>query len=176
MNHGNVVPSISEVDRKTGLPLAGGVTIDRAEHCVVLSLAALRKLRFPLEGKPYDARDPEQHARDDAARAVLAALGLLATELATRGGMDLRSRCLLWNEGGTDPWSLLDGRGSTELEPEIDSLFELFEAAVAAARKVGLPWRTEPLTLTPSASLVKLTVKSQRLAAASAGDDGGADS
>jgi CRISPR-associated protein Csb1 len=48
----------------------------------------------------------------------------------------------------------------------------LFKDAVAAAKKVGLPWREEPLVLTPSEQLVKLVVKSQNLAANQGGDSG----
>lgn len=169
VNHGNVTPSLSEKDRD-GRPLAGGVTISHAEHSVVLSLAALRRLRFPLEGTPYDARDKKQHERDDAARAVLAAMGLLASTLATAGGMDLRSRCLLWNQGEASPWSLLGESGTTEWTPTVEDLFRLYNDAVAAARAAGLPWRTKAFELRPSDALVQLVVKSQELAVAQGGD------
>ena len=174
VNHGNVTPSISERDRNTGEYLAGGVTIDHAEHSIVISLTALRRLRFPLDGQPYDARDPKQHARDDAARAALAAMGVLAATLATAGGMDLRSRCLLWPDDAAQDWQLLAGPGLAEdFTPDADSALKLFEDAVAAAKKAGLPWRTEALTLAPSDALVKIVAKSQGLAAASGGDEEG---
>ena len=78
-NHSNIPPTLDS--------LAGGVTIDHAEHTVVLSLAALRRLGF-TEGGPQ-------------ARVVLAALGLVAVLAGESRGHDLRSRCLLvprWNE------------------------------------------------------------------------------
>ncbi|MGH9896052.1 MAG: type I-G CRISPR-associated RAMP protein Csb1/Cas7g, partial [bacterium] len=72
VNHGNVMPSLSDIQRDTGLPLAGGVTISHAEQTVVLSLPALRRLRFPNDEGGADAK------RDIAARTTLAALGLCA--------------------------------------------------------------------------------------------------
>lgn len=164
-NHGNVTPSLSERDRQTGEYLAGGVTISSAEQTIVLSLPALRRLRFPVEGK----LDTEV---DAAARTVLAALGLCAAALADDAGLDLRSRCLLYPE--TDlTWELLDRKGGGEYALSADDAVALFHQAVDAARAAGLPWREEPLVLTPSEQLVKLVVKSQQLAAQQGGDAGG---
>jgi CRISPR-associated protein Csb1 len=136
----------------------GGVTISSAEQAVVLSLPALRRLRFPVSGKL------DQHV-DNAARSVLVALGLCAASLAAEAGLDLRSRCLLWP---TDPltWELLGkpGDSPTALSLDANGAIELLGSAVEAAKKVGLPWREEPLVLTPSQQLVKLVVKSQQLA------------
>lgn len=157
-NHGNVTPSLSDRDRESGEYLAGGVTIASAEQTVVLSLPALRRLRFPLDGKT----DPDV---DVAARTVLAALGLCAATLAAETGLDLRSRCLLWP---SEPlgWELLGkpGESPTRLDLNADAAVELLKGAVTAAKKAGLPWRDEPLVLNPSEQLVKLVVKSQRLA------------
>ena len=75
--------------KSTGEYLAGGVTISRAEQTIVLSLPARRRLRFPIGGKG-------SKEIDNAARTVLAALGLCAATLAAEAGYDLRSRCLLW--------------------------------------------------------------------------------
>lgn len=157
-NHGNVTPSLSERDRETKEYLAGGVTIASAEQTIVLSLPALRRLRFP------DADGKHSTARDHAARTVLAALGLVAAALADDAGLDLRSRCLLYPEADLT-WELLDRKaGGTFVLPAEDAI-ALFKDAVAAAKKVGLPWREEPLVLTPADQLVKLVVKSQNLAA-----------
>jgi len=154
-NHGNVVPALSDRDRETGEYLAGGVTIGHAEQTIVLSLPALRRLRFPVEG----GKDT-----DIAAQTVLAALGLCAAALADEAGLDLRSRCLLYSEDELT-WELLD-RGAEEREFTLsaDEAVELLNGAVEAAKKAGLPWREEPLELTPSDQLVKLVVKSQHLA------------
>jgi CRISPR-associated protein Csb1 len=99
-NHGNVTPDTKDKQKQ---PYPGGVTISHAEQTIVLSLPALRRLRFPLEEK-HDL------ARDNAARTVLAALGLCAATLAAENGLDLRSRCLLWP---TEPlkWELLGKPG-----------------------------------------------------------------
>lgn len=163
-NHSNYPPSLSERDRYTGEYLAGGVTIAKAEQTIVLSLPALRRLRFPVDGKP----DPEV---DVAARTVLAALGLCAAALADDSGLDLRSRCLLYPEADLT-WELLDRQTGGEFTLTADAAIALFHKAVDAAKSAGLPWREEPLKLTPSDQLVKLVVKSQRLAAQQGGDEG----
>lgn len=164
-NHGNVTPSLSDRDRETKEYLAGGVTIASAEQTIVLSLPALRRLRFP------DAEGNHNTDRDNAARTVLAALGLAAAALADDAGLDLRSRCLLYPEADLT-WDLLDrNAGGPFVLPAADAI-ELFNDAVAEAKEVGLPWREEPLSLTPSEQLVKLVVKSQQLAAKQGGDAG----
>ena len=70
----------------------------------MLSLAALRRLRFPIGG----AAKPET---DLAARTVLAALALTAVCLLDEEGYDLRSRCLL--DGKPGPIAFV-GRGEVQ--------------------------------------------------------------
>lgn len=164
-NHGDVVPSLSARDRETGKYLAGGVTIDHAEQTIVLSLPALRRLRFPVDGKSHPKADV-------AARTVLAALGLCAAVLADEAGLDLRSRCLLYPEQDLT-WKLLDRKADeTEFTLTPEDAVKLLADAVRAAKDAGLPWREEPLVLTPSDQLVKLVVKSQQLAVQQGGDAG----
>ena len=155
VNHGNIPPDVSAV---------GGATLDYAEQTVVLSLPALRKLRFPVDGKTT----PE---RDAAARTVLAALALTATALAAESGFDLRSRCLLWP---TDvmKWELLDtpGKAPAEFTITAKDAIKLLEEAVAAAEKLGLVWQKEPVKLTPSPNLVALLKRSQDIAAKTPAD------
>jgi len=150
VNHGNIPPDISTL---------GGATLDYAEQTVVLSLPALRKLRFPVDGKTT----PEQ---DAAARTVLVALALTAATLAAESGFDLRSRCLLWP---TDMmrWELLEtpGKAPTEFTITAKDAIKLLEEAVAAAEKLGLVWQKEPVKLTPSPNLVALLKRSQDIAA-----------
>ena len=150
-NHGNVVPSIAD----------GGFTISKARQTTVLSLSALRRLRFPFNG----ALDSDREV-DVAARTALAALGLAAGSLARLDG-DLRSRCHLFAE--FEPvWELLDRPGKTpetfELDP--DDALELLAAAIDDTRSKGLPWEGE-IELTPSSELVELVKRSQELASAS---------
>jgi len=149
INHGNIPPDIA----------AGGVTVRYALQTTVISLPALRRLRFPLDGK----LDSDV---DTAAQTVLAALGLCAAALAAEGGFDLRSRCLLWP---TEPmkWEILATPGSSPTEFTLtgSDALKLFQDSVDAATRVGLPWRTEPIVLTPSPNFVKLLQRSQELAA-----------
>lgn len=156
--HGNITPTIAE----------GGVTIDKAVLTMVLSLPALRRLRFPLDGQAQS--DP---AVDDAARTLLAALGLCAATLAFEHGFDLRSRCLLTPTQALE-WELIAGPAQPRrFAIDRDAAIALYEASLGAARKAGLPWRDQPLRLTPSPQLVALVKRSQELAAASAGEEGG---
>ena len=154
-NHGNVTPTISD----------GGFTLDYAEQTTVLSLPALRRLRFPA--KPGDKSNPDA---DTAARAYLAALGLLGATLAVEAGYDLRSRCLL---RAADPvrWHLLGRPGEPDRTFDLsrDGAIELYKQSLAAVRKVKLPVETDEIVLTPSDDLVALVKKSMELAAAETG-------
>jgi len=163
-NHGNVTPSLSERDRESGDYLAGGVTVGAAEQTLVLSLPALRRLRFPINGE-------QNRERNIAGRTVIAALGLCAAVLADEAGLDLRSRCLLHATQDLT-WDLLDRGSGGEFAISADEAVKLLNEAVSAAENVGLPWRSEPLRLTPSEQLVKLVVKSQGLAVQEGGDGG----
>ena len=143
----------------------GGFTLSKARQTTTLSLAVLRRLRFPLNG----ATDSSP-AVDLAARTALAALGLAAGSLA-RVDTDLRSRCQLFAERES-VWELLDRPGATpkkfELDPE--AALRLLEQAVAQAREAGLPWEGE-IELTPSPDLVELVRRSQELASASGAEE-----
>lgn len=156
-NHGNVTPSIE----------AGGVVVKRAVLTTVLSLTAIRRLRFPVNGK-YDL------SVDKAAWTVLATLGLCAATLARDQNTDLRSRCQLFPVVPC-VWELLDTPGAPPQGFQIDrsSALALFSKALAAAKAVGLPWQEKELVLQPSPQLVKLVRLSQQLAAQQAATKGG---
>lgn len=95
---GQIAPSIGKNDEGSGdrrrlsseelRKLGGGVTMKYALQTTVLSLSALRRLRFP-ETKVYSVE------RDTAARTVLAALGLVAITAQRERDYFLRSRCEL---------------------------------------------------------------------------------
>lgn len=175
-NHGNVTPGIDyrkdkndniiKDDNDKPIPV-GGVTIAYAEQTVVISLPALRRLRFPINKK----LNPEV---DTAARTVLAALGLCAAALADDAGLDLRSRCLLYPDADLT-WTLLDRKANLDFTLSADKAIQLLHNAVEAAKKLRLPWLDKPLRLAPSEQLVKLVVKSQQLARkqGSGGGEGG---
>ncbi len=156
-NHGNVTPSITHVN--------GGVTFDHALQTLVISLPALRRLRFPLGGN-----QPTQDV-DLTAQTTLAALGLAAAALSIAKGTDLRSRCLLVPEA-PPTWEIVKADGQIEaFTLTADEACTLLEGAVKAAETVGLPWRKEPLTLQPSAGLAQLVRKSRELAMQTKAED-----
>jgi CRISPR-associated protein Csb1 len=138
----------------------GGVTIDYAEQTTTLSLIALRRLRFPKEEKSAATAEA-----NTAARTLLAACGLCAATLAFGPGMDLRSRCVLFPDGPME-WDLLDHPGESPKKYTLDktSAIKLLNDAIKAAKDAGLPWKTDPIVLTPSKALVELVRKSQELA------------
>ncbi len=154
LNHGNIPFDSTN----------GGVQMRYAEQTTVVSLGALRKLRFPVQGKSDEAIDVT-------GRIVLAALGLCAGVLAAERGTSLRSRCHLWP---VEPrkWMLLEKPGEAPAEFRLGSTeaIDLLKQAVAAAEAAGLHWMKEPLRLTPTPELVKLIQQSQEVMAKEPGD------
>ena len=184
INHGNVTPdydfvknSSNQIQYETRINergesvrvrprILGGFTISKATQTTVLSLAALRRLRFPLDG----AADSD-HETDVTARTALAALGLAAGTLA-RNDADLRSRCQLFAE--TAPtWELLDrpGEPPKAFDLDGDAALRLLADAIEKAREAGLPWEGR-IELTPSEDLVELVRRSQELASEQGAEQG----
>jgi CRISPR-associated protein Csb1 len=156
INHGNITPSFRHEDKATRKTVLnhGGVTIAYALQHTVLSLAALRRLRFPLNDGSSNA------ASDNAARTVLAALGLAAICLLDEDGYDLRSRCLLDGKPGTMEFV---GRGETKpFELDASRAAEILEQAAEEAKHLKLPWSEQPVILWPSRDLSKLVVESRK--------------
>lgn len=176
INHSNVAPDYARYDWKgqeqelnvpdplrpgekvrKGNIKVGGVTIDHAEQTTVLSLAALRRLRFPVGG----ASSTEA---DHAARTVLAALALAAVA----HQMDppdyfLRSNCQLVLES-VPAFELV--RTASDVTPftlTADDADALFAEAVRQAKTLRLPWREAKLVLQPKKALVDLVKRSQEL-------------
>lgn len=151
INHGNIIFESRNA----------GVRCRYFEQTTVLSLPALRKLRFQI-----DERGASSDV-DSAARTVLAALGLCGATLAFEAGLDLRSRCLLWP---TEPkvWQLLatPGEKPRQFLLDADQSTDLLRQAISAAEETGLKWRNERLILRPSPQLIALVRRSQELAAA----------
>jgi CRISPR-associated protein Csb1 len=156
-NHGNIPP---QIDRQSG-----GFTIAKAIQTTVLSLATLRRLRFPLEGSAES--DPSV---DAIARTALATIGLAAATLTREEGADLRSRCqLVPNQ--VFVWELLDQPGQEPKRFELtgNEAIALCNEAIEAAKAAHLPWEGE-IQLQPSSELIELVSRSQTLAAAEGGE------
>jgi CRISPR-associated protein Csb1 len=150
LNHGNIVFESSN----------GGIRCRFAEQTTVVSFGALRKLRFPAGGQ-------NNVERDEAARTVLAAIGICAGVLASERGTSLRSRCSL-RPVAPRVWEMLDEPGTKAKTYTIGSAaaIELLNAAIGAAQSAGLTWMEEKLVLKPAPELVELVRRSQEVAAA----------
>lgn len=165
INHGNIPPGIDLE--------SGGVTISHATHTVVLSLAGLRRLRFPTAADGSKIPDADRAQAETAARTLLAALGLAAVVCQRDAGYDLRSRCVLVP---TEPlvFSLVGNDGSKPKSFTLDraGAAKLVAGAHEAAKKRGLGWERGPLNLKPAPKLVQLIRQSrdlQRVESAEAG-------
>jgi CRISPR-associated protein Csb1 len=158
INHGNVPPSISD----------GGYTIRFARQTTVLSLPAVRRLRFPLPDSQGGTVLAEANLE---ARAVIVALGIAAATLLREQGADLRSRCQLV-PSGSFVWELLrvpPAESSTYVVNGAQAQ-ALLNEAIAAAKAVGLPWEGK-IDLEPSDDLLALVRASQKVAMAVGGED-----
>ncbi len=150
VNHGNIAPSVT--------PL--GITCAYAEQTAVITLAGLRRLRFG--GTP---------ARDEAARALIAALGLVALIEQDAQGYALRSRCDLVCEGPS-PLEIVAFDGTvTTLDVTRDEAVALYAEAVAAARAAGFGLAAEPVRLLPQEKLIHIVRESMNKALADEAED-----
>lgn len=161
VNHSNIPPAIDS--------FAGGITFDHAVQTVVLSLPALRRLRFvtAIDGAPLVNRPEAERA----ARVALAALALAGIVHQRAQGYDFRSRCLLVPDGEL-AMEVVRGDGATEqitLTPEAANA--LVKVATERAAALGLGWLREPVKLKPAPKLVALINKSRAEAAAGASPD-----
>lgn len=148
---GQVTPSFDKDNEGTRIP--GGYTAREIRQIAVLSLPALRRLTFPA--KPGEAPNTEANqARNNAARVVLAALGLYALAKAHAEGFWLRSRCHLVAHGAPEvEFIRADGSVEKAALPSPAQAAADFKAAVDAAEKIGLIWRKEPLLVKPTKPL-----------------------
>lgn len=145
VNHGNIPPTITD----------GGFTMERAVQTTVISLAGLRKLRFPVDGQFCVERDLK-------ARTLLAALSLFAVVSTSEKGYDLRSRCFLFPEH-RHAWEILarPGEECDEFEVTSEQALVVLKAAIEEAKAVGLPWHEGEIVLQASENLGELVKRSQ---------------
>ncbi len=131
----------------------GGYTVEYAEQTTVLSLPAIRRLRFPGKGDQAE----------ESAQTYIAALGLLATRLAIDAGHDLRSRCVLAPTSAVQ-WELLGAPGEPPAHYSLshDEAITIYRDALAACTTAGLAVHTDaaiPLTPSPKfATLIKESI------------------
>lgn len=166
VNHSNVAPTVDEY--------SGGVTIDHAMQTTVLSLVALRKLRFPTGYDGSALSDVERPGVEVAARTALAALALVAVARAREEGLHLRSRCLLVPADPMPPTVELvftDGAPPRPYTLTASGADQLLREAAAVAAGAGLAWERSPLALRPAPKLARLVTESRKLAAKGQNDE-----
>lgn len=160
VNHSNVAPTIEDK--------AGGVTIDYALQTTVLSLPALRKLRFPTDGAGKQLTGKDRVDAEAAARTALAALAMAGVAEQRTRGYDLRSRSFLIPEDGL-PLSFeivpADGGEGERYALGAGAASKLVAAAATAAAKAGFAWERVPLALVPAPKLSDLIRESRKRAA-----------
>ena len=148
INHGNIAPSIDSQ--------SGGVTISAARQTTVLSLAALRRLRFAGHSREAQV----------AARTAVAALGVAAVVYGYEADHDLRSRCLLIPE---HPPALelvgRDGQSPATVSLDRESARQLLSDASAQAVRAGIGWEEDEIALKPAPKLVELLRRSREVSA-----------
>ena len=153
VNHSNIAPTRDEE--------SGGVTFDHGLHTAVLSVPAVRRLRF----------GPWTDDKENAARSVLLALGVLAMAAQHRAGYDFRSRCSLVAEGPHE-LELVLGDGSTRgIAMDVDAALSTYAEAVAQASQAGVSFELEEVLLSPMPKLVQLIEASRAVLAAGKAED-----
>ena len=147
INHGNIAPSIDSQ--------AGGVTVSAARQTTVLSLAALRRLRFAGHSREAEV----------AARTAVAALGVAAIAYGYEADHDLRSRCLLIPEHS--PRLEMVGRGGDSpvlVGVDRESARRLLSEASARSARAGIGWEDGEIALQPAPKLIELLRRNRKVA------------
>lgn len=169
VNHSNVAPNKDDT--------AGGVTFDHALQTTVLSLPALRRLRFPVKVDGCAVAPDRRLAAENGARTALAALALAAVALQRERGYDLRSRSLLVPEAASPlAFEFIPSEGGEAQSYALTAAdaLALFRAAHEQAREFGFSWERQPLKLKPMPKLVSLIRESRKLTARGEAEDAGA--
>ena len=141
------VPSLSE----------RGAVITGAVQTSLVSCAAARRLRFEREDESYE------DLRDSAGQTAVVALGLFGLIAQMDSGYYLRSGCDLIPVD--EPKLEIIGRTLKDIKVfPIDATKALttLEAALAAGKKQGLEWRTDPVTAEADDRLLTLVQRSRQ--------------
>ena len=148
INHGNIAPSIDAA--------AGGVTISKAVQTTVISLAALRRLRFPGHGR----------AAETVARTAIAALGVASIAYQHQMDYDLRSRCLLLPDHAPRIELLCrDGAAAEVVAIDRTVAQDVLSQAATHADELGIGWETKEIRLVPASKLLELIKRSRAVSA-----------
>lgn len=150
INHGNVTPTVDKL----------GVTCDYVEHCFVLSLAGVRRLRFGGDA-----------SRDSAGRVLLAALGVVSLLEQDARGYALRSRCDLVCESPAPLETVAPDGSTSPIEVNREQARKMYEEAHRSAEHAGLRLQSSPIALTPQDKLVEIVRASQDRALQGAGGE-----
>ncbi len=159
VNHSNIAPTIEDK--------AGGVTMDYALQTTVLSLPALRRLRFLSDGAGKQLSGASRTEAENALRTALAALAIAGVVEQRERGYDLRSRSFLIPEDGRPlRFELVppDGGEGERYAVSTDAAAKLVAGAAAAAAACGFAWEREPMRLVPAPKLSDLIRESRRRA------------
>ena len=154
INHGNILTDIR----------AGGVTIAYALQTAVVSLAGLRKLRFPDDSGHY------RQERNLAAQTYLAALAVYAILLQQEAGYDLRSRCVLHPIERRVELVPNCPEPTREISLSSQKVAEIYYQAVEGLKRSGFRWDPRVVTLRPSEELLELLRRNQEKIAAGSVD------
>lgn len=152
VNHSNIPPTRDYE--------AGGITMRYAEQTTAISLAAVRRFKFPL---PSGERAGFE--RNLAGRTAVVALALLGSTLSASRGFDLRSRCALFPESALE-WTVLTqpGKEPEKFQLNDEQAVQLYREAVAALKEHDLEWNEDEILLAPSEQLSALIAESQKKA------------
>jgi CRISPR-associated protein Csb1 len=183
----------SDTSIREKFPRPGGVTIEYAEQTTVLSLAALRRLRFPAStevsvkteeptktGNRADSKTDHaaRSEADHAARTVLAALALAAVaHQIDPPDYFLRSNCqlvlkadpvfkIVFSASKTEKFTLTASEADEIFKQAVQEWKAAWKAAYAPGKpdnEVKYPWREAKMTLKPKQALVDLVRRSREL-------------
>lgn len=148
INHGNIAPSI-DAD-------AGGVTISKAIQTTVISLAALRRLRFSGHSRSAEI----------AARTAIAALGVASIAYQHEMDYDLRSRCLLIPDHSPQVEFVgRDGSAAEVVDIGRSIAQGLLDQAADHADDQDIGWEPAEIRLVPAPKLISLIRQSRAVSA-----------